>query len=385
MNEILLWAYLAAIALALCYAMEIARNLRHWQQLPELLIPENFLPKTQVSIIIPARNEAANIVNCLQSLLQQDYPRALVEIIVVDDFSTDATPELVRQFSEKQVRLLQLSDFIRADETFAFKKKALEIAIAQATGELILTTDADCEAPPLWLKTMVACYEQSAVCIAGPVGFYREQNALEYFQSLDYLGMMLLTGAAIRKGKPYLANGANLAYPKAVFEKVNGFSGVDHLASGDDMLLLQKIARHFPNDKIHFAKSAKALMQTRAKKTFREFFSQRIRWASKSSAFRRGGLLWTLGVVFALCWSILLSGFGVLFFGVTAIGLPVLLLAAKAAADYTLLRTACRFFERRDLLRHFWSAQFLHIAYIAIIGLAALFPKGYEWKGRQVQ
>src|SRR5690606_4381794 len=130
-----------------------------------------------------------------------------------------------------------------------------------------------------------------------------------------YLGMMLLTGAAIRKGEPYLANGANLAYPKAVFEKVDGFSGVDHLASGDDMLLLQKIAKQFPKGAIHFAKSADCLMRTRAKNTLREFLSQRIRWASKSSAFRSIRLLWTLGVVFVLCWSILLGSLIAPFFG----------------------------------------------------------------------
>lgn len=384
-GNFLCWIYLAGGVLALAYAAEIARSLYFWKQLPETVIPAGFKAGTAIAVVIPARNEAANIGACLESLLRQEYPPDLLEIIVVDDFSSDATPELVRQCTDPRVRLLELKNEPQPGGLIAYKKKALETGIAAASGTLIVTTDADCVLPPLWLNTLAFLFEKrGAAFIAGPVSFFEEKNLLERFQSLDYLGMMVLTGAAIQRGNPHLANGANLAYPKNIFEAIGGFSGTDHLASGDDMLLLQKIATHHAHQ-VRFAKSAKALVLTHAKETLSEFLSQRLRWASKSAAFRNVGLLWTLGVVFALCWGILLSALFAPFFGVGVLGLFAMLFGIKAVADYALLSVACRYFGRVDLLRYFWPAQFLHTTYIAFIGLASLFYKRYVWKGRPVR
>ncbi len=379
------WIYFAGLSLAVAYVLEIARTLRHWKRLPECIVPSGFKATTRITVVIPARNEAANMDACLQSLLQQDYPPELMEVVVVDDFSSDGTPALVCQMADQRVRLLELRNFVPPAGLNAYKKKALETGIAGASGALIATTDADCVLPPLWLKTLAFLYqEKQAAFVAGPVSFFEEKTLLERFQSLDYLGMMVLTGAAIQRGQPHLANGANLAYPKTVFDAVGGFSGTDHLASGDDMLLLQKIAKQHAQN-IHFAKSGKALVLTRAKATLPEFLSQRLRWASKSAAFRNPGLLWTLGVVFALCWVILLSALIAPFAGLKMLLLFGLLFLIKSAADYALLSTACRYFGRPDLLRFFWPAQVLHIAYIAFIGLASVFRKRYVWKGRPVQ
>lgn len=383
--SILSLAGLAASGLAVAYALEIARTLRLWKRLPECAVPSGFTATTRITVVIPARDEAAGIGACLQSLLHQDYPPELMEVVVVDDFSSDGTPSLVRQMADQRVRLLELRDFVPPAGLTAYKKKALETGIASASGTLIATTDADCVLPPLWLKTLAFVHqEKQAAFIAGPVSFFEEKNLLERFQSLDYLGMMLLTGAAIQRGQPHLANGANLAYPKIVFGAVGGFSGTDHLASGDDMLLLQKIAKQSAKN-VHFAKSSEALVRTHAKATLPEFLSQRLRWASKSAAFRNPGLLWTLGVVFALCWAILLSALLAPFAGFKMVMLFGFLFLVKSAADYALLSTACRYFGRPDLLRYFWPAQFLHIAYIAFIGLASMFRKRYVWKGRSVQ
>ncbi|MFM9951237.1 MAG: glycosyltransferase [Saprospiraceae bacterium] len=383
--SILSLAGFAAIILAVAYVLEIARTLRHWNRLSECIVPSGFIATTRISVIIPARNEAANIGACLQSLLHQDYPPELMEVVVVDDFSSDDTPTLVRQLTDQRVRLLELRDFVPPDGLTAYKKKAIETGIASASGTLIATTDADCVLPPLWLKTLAFLHQEKQVAfVAGPVSFFEEKNLLERFQSLDYLGMMVLTGAAIQRGQPHLANGANLAYPKTVFDAVGGFSGTDHLASGDDMLLLQKITKQYAQN-IYFAKSSKVLVLTHAKATLPEFLSQRLRWASKSAAFRNRGLLWTLGVVFGLCWAILLSALIAPFAGFKMLMLFGLLFLIKSAADYALLSTACRYFGRPDLLRFFGPAQFLHIAYIAFIGLVSMFRKRYVWKGRPVQ
>ena len=92
---------------------------------------------TQFTVIIPARNEAANIKACVDSILNQDYPATAFEIIVIDDFSEDDTAFIVHALSQQhpQVRLLKLADHCKEGETLAYKKKAIEIAVAQAKGD----------------------------------------------------------------------------------------------------------------------------------------------------------------------------------------------------------------------------------------------------------
>ena len=143
-------------------------------------IPSDFVPKTAITVLIPARNEAENIVACIQSISQQNYPKALLQIIVIDDHSSDNTVELVNQFNHNHVQVLSLADFVEESQTKSFKKRAIEIGVAHATGELILGTDADCILPNQWLAFFASYYQKNnSAFIAAPVNFYQEKNLLE--------------------------------------------------------------------------------------------------------------------------------------------------------------------------------------------------------------
>lgn len=376
-----------SLVLATFYSYLIFHALRAWSRLPQWETPADFQPKTAISIIIPARNEAENIIECLQSILTQTYPSHLFEIIVIDDHSTDATPQLILQLQtlDPNLKLLQLADFVKGMPLNAYKKKALEIGIAHARGELIVTTDADCGTPLHWLLLLASLYEtQHPKCIAAPVNFHRERNLLERFQSLDYAGTMILTGAGIHARTFRLSNGANLAYPKAIFEEMQGFTGINHLASGDDMLLVHKIAARYP-DGILFLKNVNATVLTTAKPTWREFWQQRIRWATKSTAYREVRITFVVAMVFFLCCNIALSFVLIPFLGWQMALLFIIQLAIKLFWDYQLLGTACRYFQRRDLMRSFLPAQLLHLIYIIGIGVLGNVVKKYQWKDRMVR
>ncbi|MEM1323935.1 MAG: glycosyltransferase [Bacteroidota bacterium] len=374
--------FTAALLLSLAYIVIICIYINGWSALPEFPVPASFHPATPLSIIVPARNEAKNILPCLKSILQQDYPTELFEVIVIDDHSTDETAQLVEGLEAPQLRLLKLAEHLKAGEHRAYKKKAIELGISQAKGQLILTTDADCIAPPQWLHLMAAFYEQKGCkFIAAPVNFYQEQSLLESFQSLDFMGMMGITGAGIHKGFMHMCNGANLAYEKAVFEEVGGFAGIDQLASGDDMLLMQKVAQKYPGQ-LGFLKQAAATVLTPAAPTLKAFLQQRLRWASKSKAYSEWKITLILALVFFLCINILL---GVILFPFLGIGIiwPLLLqIGVKLLMDYLLLSRMSTFFNRSDLMRVFIPAQGLHLLYIAFIGAASNLINQYQWKGR---
>ena len=367
-----------AILAVVLYAVFMGYTSWRWKKMPDTTIPES-PPETFVSVVIPARNEAGNIVACVGSILQQEYPADLSEVIIVDDHSDDATCEQIGQFADDRIKA------IRADNQSFGKKKALEAGIGIAKGALIVTTDADCTAPPKWLATIVAVYEsrQSAI-IASPVIFQPGQRAIEHFQCLDFVGTMVLTGVGIRHRWFYLGNGANLAFPKSIFEALNGYSDIDHIASGDDLLFIHKVAHHYPS-RIHFNKSLAATVSTQPQQSLRSLFWQRIRWAGKSGAYTDRPLQLILLMVFSVNAFVLLSPLALLFTP-SHLWLPYAgILGLKVLADLVLLETGMRYFQQTPLRRFFLIAQLYHLVYVAAIGPLSLVLKKYPWKGRKVQ
>jgi len=342
-------------------------------------IPDNSYPG-KVSVIIPARNEEKNIQALLNSLQQQNYPHDLTEIIVIDDHSTDNTAAIVKSFPG--VKLITMKN----ESINSYKKKAIETAIGTASGKLIITTDADCITLPGWLKTIVSFKElNDSVFIAAPVAFTNDQGSnklLYYFQALDFLVLQGITGASISKKALSMCNGANLAYEKKVFYEVNGFSGIDHIASGDDMLLMHKISVQYP-DKVHYIKSKEAIVYTHAAKTWKEFINQRIRWASKANKYDDKRIFWVLLFVYIfnltfLC--LFIAGFINYHYWIYFLFLWVV----KTIIEFPFVYSVASFFNRQSLMKYFFFFQPLHIFYTIAAGWLGQFGN-YEWKGRKVK
>lgn len=384
---LLLVYFLIQLLLSVAYLFIILRYSYGWNRLQEWSIPPNQIPSTFVSVIIAARNEERSIKACMESVLLQSYPKQLFEVLIVNDHSTDDTAAVVQSFSSKQVRLLELSQYINTSgkKGSAYKKAAIEYGIKESKGSLIVTTDADCIVPEHWLLHLVTFYEAGKYqFIAAPVQFYQEKSLLERFQALDFLGMMLINGAGIQLRWMHLCNGANLAYTKTAFHTVNGFEGIEHLASGDDLLLLHKIAKAYPGQ-IGFLKSLQASVITKAKHNWSSFMQQRLRWATKSASYQEWQVTLILALVFFLCCSILLNLLLIPFFGMTFFYLFLAQVLIKTLIDYYFLGQAAHYFKRTDLMRSFLGAQILHIAYIISIGIRSNLTKTYTWKGRKVK
>jgi biofilm PGA synthesis N-glycosyltransferase PgaC len=370
---ILLWII---IPLFILYSILIIYYWLSWQSISDF-IPSKILPKTKISVIIPARNEENNIGFLLDALQQQTYPKELFEVIVIDDHSEDRTAEIVKQFST--VKLLQLQD----DGINSYKKKAIETGIANATGDLIVTTDADCLPPEGWLQTLVAFKEEKqAVFIAAPVVINCNSSIVQIFQAMDFMVLQGITGAGVYKKKLSMCNGANLAYERKAFYEVDGFAGADHIASGDDMLLMHKIWKKYP-DKVHYLRSKEVIVSTQPVKTWKDFFTQRIRWASKARLYDDKRILSVLILVYLLNLSfiaLLIGGFWNHSYWLAA----VLLWFLKTLIEMSFFRSLAIFFNKQWAVKWFFFFQPLHIVYIVISGLFGQFGK-YEWKGRRVK
>ncbi len=362
----------------LFYAALLQSYHGHFKKLP-LFLPAADKPQTFVSVLIAARNEEKNLPQLLHALAAQSYPQALFEIIVVDDFSEDGTAAVVQTFSRVHARVVRPN--VAAE--VSSKKRALEAGIAAARGALLLITDADCVPGPKWVETVACFYQQTgAVFIAAPVRFTSNGSVLQTFQAIDFLTLQGITAAGVSSGTHSLCNGANLAYTKTVFGAVNGFTGIDNVASGDDLLLMQKIKRHAPG-KVCYLKSLDAVVTTAPMQSWRAFVAQRRRWASKTRYYDDKKTVWVLAGIYC---------FNLLFFVLLLAGFwqPVAWLAAfifwvvKTAVEWPFVKLVSQFFRQRFTLAAFCCLQPLHLFYTVAVGFLSQLG-AYEWKGRRTR
>ena len=343
-----------------------------------------------VSVIIAARNEELTIGHCLQSLINQSYPRSKFEIIVINDHSTDKTVQVIQAFQKENIHFYNLADFTGSTALNSYKKKSIETALKFAKGELVITTDADCIAPEQWLETLVSFYvEKNPVFIALPVAYADPsikdgilKKFLKIFQSLDFMTLQGITGASVYKKFHSMCNGANLAYQKKVFYEVNGFEGMDEIASGDDMLLMHKIQKVHP-DKIMYLKSPDVIVQTHSAETLKDFMNQRIRWASKTDKYTDKKIIAVLLLVYVLnAWLLILALCS--FFIIKAFYIFLFAIGLKILVELIFLYPVAKFFGQQKLLWWFVPAQPFHILYTLVAGWLGKFGS-YRWKGRKVK
>ncbi len=350
-----------------------------WFALP-LFSVKGTTARTKVSVLIAARNEEANIARTLSDILAQDFPQELLEIIVIDDHSTDNTSGIVQSFAGQGVKLLKLNE---AEPLNSYKKKAISEAIAMASGELMITTDADCRMGPRWLANVVGYVEEhGSFLVSSPVVYSEERRFFERLQTLEFLYLIGLGAAGIGNKHPSTCNGANLAYRRDIFYEVGGFNGIDHLASGDDELFLHKVAAKYP-DRIGFCKSRDAIVYTDAKQNLQGFISQRKRWASKSTHYKDKAIV-VLGVAIWLFNVLLLvTGIFAVFFNREVWPVVAVALSLKLLVELYFLYPLSRFAKRVGLLWYLPLLTLIHIIYMVYIGLAGNIGK-YTWKGREV-
>jgi cellulose synthase/poly-beta-1,6-N-acetylglucosamine synthase-like glycosyltransferase len=329
-----------------------------------------------LSVIVPARNEEKNISLLLKAISQQTYPKDFFEIIVVDDFSVDTTIETVKNWSLPNLVLIQPA----IASQFSSKKKAIEAGLKIARGELIITTDADCIPAKNWLETINSFYvKNDAAFIAAPVKYTCNGSFVQIFQAIDFLTLQGITAASVSAHFHTMCNGANLAYKKEAFRQVNGFEGIDKVATGDDMLLMYKIWKKHP-EKIFYLKNKQAIVSTQPMSTWNDFLMQRKRWASKTLVYKDYKVIAVLAFVYLLnCLfvALIIASFFNDFYLWYVLGFCII----KTLIELPFVYSVAEFYKEKKLVKFLFVFQPLHIFYTVLVGLLSQFGK-YEWKGR---
>ena len=253
----------------------------------------------KVRVLVPVRNGEGTIVAVLQDLHAQHMPREAMEVVVINDHSTDGTMACL-QSMRSQWPALQVLD-LPADH--AGKKAAIERGVGAEGPELILVTDADVRFGPERVATVVQQWSRSgAHMLLAPVHMISEGGILALLQCEEQAALQGATAGSAVQGSPLLANGANMAFTRTAFREVGGFTG-DRWASGDDMTLLARMRR--AGRTIGYVADARAAVFTRPEPTMRDYFEQRIRWAGKMRAHPGSAAKVLPAVALFLPWSLL--------------------------------------------------------------------------------
>ena len=336
--------------------------------------------KTTFSVIIPFRNEAENLPDLLQSLSKIKYPQDLYEVFLVNDASEDNSEEIISEWIiendlESFVRLLQNNRLSKSP-----KKDAIKTAVNQSNFEWIVTTDSDCKVPIDWLRMYDSLIQKDElVFIAGPVVYKGNKSFVAQYQLLDGLSLQIITSGGFGQKNPILCNGANLAYKLAVFIELNGFEGNDHLASGDDIFMLEKMSKKHPN-KVSYLKTQDAIVSTKPEKSWSAIINQRLRWASKTT--KQNSLQAKLLGVFVLLVNLTMLSVPFMFFISSVIGyVGLTFVLLKLIIDYAMLKSSVSLFKIIVPIGYFLASFIIYPIITIVVFMGQLLPK-YSWKGR---
>lgn len=390
-----------------------------------------------VSVLVPARNEAAHIDECLASILENQYPGRL-EVIVVDDGSTDATAARARRAaadvcpvdtrtvtvgsspahespaavgvvtndgSGTEARMgsnnasenpngtaLYEDDpdrdaapdvrvsIVTLDRDHASRDRhkagALHHGIGLSSGDILLTTDADCTVGPRWVRSMARRCTADTPFVSGPVRLDWKEKWFDRVQAVEMTALVAFGGGSLVAGFPTICNGANVAVRR---DLLADYPEPDTVAA--DEVLLQRVA--YASDRnVAFEAHPDAVVDTRCVDTLDAYLEQRARWAWMGTRYPHvvptatAVLHW---LVHAAMLAVLLGSIVMPAWQPYAIGA----LLVKMAGDGLLVAPAARHLGQHDLTRTFIPASLLWVPSVVVVGLLGTFGT-VHWKGRRI-
>ncbi|MFN0158575.1 MAG: glycosyltransferase [Bacteroidota bacterium] len=324
-----------------------------------------------VSIVIAARDEEANIAECLDSIVRLVYPRELLQVIIIDDASTDRTAELAAQY----VNVHDWISIIHAKKTPHLKGKANALAqgIDATTGEIIMMTDADCIVPEGWVENTVKYYLHDNIGIVAGFTSLRARSMFECAQALDWFALVSVAAATARMGSPVTAVGNNLSFRRKAYDSVGGYSRLPPSLTEDFILVRSIVTQTYY--RCIFPMDPDGLVESKPCQSLRELFLQKKRWFI-------GGLDmgWKQIAIFTAAF--LLNGLII----VTLLGehgwMGWVVMSGKCVADLLVLFPSLRTFSRWQMLRGFIAYELYSFLYVLIFPLVLTVSRSVVWKHR---
>ena len=364
----LLIVLVSSLSLYICF------TLYFWTGLKRLKLNQNIRKHyPPVSVIVAARNEEFLLPRLLSTLVKQDYPVDKLEIIIADDRSTDKTWECITNYSNRFPHFSGIK-ITEQSKKMSPKKHALSRAIDLSSGEIIISTDADCFVSKTWISSMVSSFKKSTGIVVGYSAIDRSQKSfLCHYQALDFLALMSANAGSLGWENAWSGSGQNLAFRRSAFDIISGFTPVSNQVSGDDMYLVQSISKKHG---VIFNTSPEGFVKTSPVLSVKQYLNQRIRWASNARTLAKQNTFFLFFLFSAfLCNLSLLIGF---FFTPILYYFPIFW-GGKTFFDGLVIQAGSTKFNTPIKISTFIVWSLFQPVYIPFIGFSGLIGK-FRWK-----
>lgn len=364
----------------LCITIQLAYTLFFFVQLFSLPDEDDAsIPDPQpVTIIICAKNEAANLRNNLPAIMAQRYSNAsgigMYRVIVVNDASDDDTASVLEGFKALYENLSIIHTSVQEARTFPGKKFALSKALAITDSNFLLLTDADCQpASDAWLTQMVAPLHKGTQLVAGFGAYSANGSVLNAFIRWETLHTFIQYGGYALSGRPYMAVGRNLACTKAAMLKAQQSAAWAQLPSGDDDLLINAIAN---GKNMAIVATPSSITISPAKATWADWLKQKQRHVSTGKYYKTSTKL-LLGM-YALTHSVVWLSFLVLLL-TPMWQLALVVMAVRLIINIIIQQRACRLTGQQHYILLFILADIGWMIYNFVLSPYILLKNKQRW------
>ena len=328
-----------------------------------------------VSIVIVARNEEKNIGDCLESLTRLEYPGKKLEIILIDDRSTDKTGEYIRLFAEQYPNVKPIIIDDNPSDGLSGKASAISKGIEICEGTIVLMTDADCVLPEQWVSEYVSYFVEDVGLVAGITLLDEAEDETPLFgkiQSTDWAYLLTIGAGAVGIGVPLSCVGNNFAFRKQVYDEVGGFKNLGFSLTEDSSFVRAIIQQK--KWKVRYTIDPSLLVQSKPMNSFKSFYHQRKRWATGSFLVSFFGKLL---IIIAILTHILIP---ISFFIHTNWSIPIYSIALILLSDFFVLLRTTWLLKRLDLLKYFPLFELFYFFYTTLYSVIMPFNGRIEWK-----
>ncbi len=329
-----------------------------------------------VSVIVAARNEEANLRHCLDSLSRLTYPKEKLEVLVVNDHSTDATSSIIGDFARRYPFIKSLDAIEDPSGRLRGKTNAIAQAIEQTSGEILLFTDADCVVQREWVEETVKYYNEPSVGLVAGFTSLRARTPFEAIQALDWFVLFSIAAGTNRLRFPVTAVGTNLSVRRKAYSSVGGYRTIPFSVT-EDYALFHAITRagryvaRFPID-------ARTLVFSLPCESWKQLFNQKKRWFTGGAEMEWKKLsLFGVGYIFkALLVLTLILGNIAAFLSAFTL---------KTLLDAALVWPALKAFNARRLLWYVLPFEIYYTSYVLLFPPLVIFNRNVSWKEREFE
>jgi len=338
------------------------------------LIQKSPSPLPRVTLIVAAKNEESIIAHCISYLKKLKYDRSLLEIYLVNDKSDDRTKEIMLKETAGLDHFIVIDS--ETDETGNLKGKAnaIDTAIRKCSGEIIFTTDADCEAPPEWIKETVSYYDKETGLIGGFTNIDYSGSLFNKIQSLDWVYLHSLASGSTGIDSPIACIGNNMSFRKDVYIESGGFGKISFSITED--LALMRVIDKNKKYKIKYPVNPKCLMRTEPCPDIKTLARQKKRWMRGATDVNWLGFLMAAEYLFM---NIVIVA-GLAFFDLRDY---LILVGIIILAELICITPITRIFRLKNLLLYYPFFKIYFTIHTLLTPLSFIFGKKLKWKGRE--